>query len=400
MAGPETDTTEIEYDVTTDLVDDTVVPAGGDGGATVAPDGTTLETHVQPKTDKPLTLRDQLSNAFKGGDDNVTDTGEKDSGKPAVDAPSNVNTPALTQDAEGRWRKVDGTFASTEEIQAMQSANTEQKVKLDEFIGTLPSNVSEQIKSLPAETQQFVVSTMEDLNNRAQRYSEYDQLEQLIGPRRQAWAEQGANPVVALNQLFALSDYAGRDPEQFVLWFAEQHGIDLDAALDARDANGQVSPEVQQLRGQVQQLSQTLTQLQRGGGQVQPDANVQAVQNFATEQDEGGNLKRPYLSEVMPTFAAHVSAVRTSNPTMPNDQVLAKAYEAACWADPNVRAKMQAEVDNQRREAARQKVEAKRAAASSVRGAPNGGAGLMPGTSHGNRSLREELQAQFAAHGS
>lgn len=397
-------TTEVEdsvgVDLTSDLSDDTVnvAQAHGDNIETDANDDINENTLEAKPKDADLSLRDQLSSAFKSPD---ATKGDASDDAPKVDATTDPATPAvseLSQDAEGRWRKIDGTFASTDEVAAMNSASTANQPS-QEFLGTLPANVAEQVKSLPAETQQFVASTMEDLNSRAQRYSEYDQLEQVLGPRRQAWANEGMNPLVAINQLFALSDFAGSSPAEFVLWFADQNKIDLDAELDKRDAAGQVPPEVQQLRGQVSQLSQTLAQMQQGSQQPQQNDTLNAVQNFATEKGEDGSLKRPYLSEVMSVFPSQVSAVRMANPTMPNEQVLSKAYEAACWADPSVRTKMQQEVDVQRRESAKQKVAQKRNASSSVRGGPNQGPGIMPGTSPGNRSLREELQAQFSAQG-
>lgn len=387
-----------DYDLTSDLV----TANGGDADPSLSggePDAEDTDDTVhayktakEEPENKELSLRDQLSSAFKP-EEKTDDKADDKAAKPEGDKPQ------FTQDAEGRWRKLDGTFASAEEVEQnnLSTQPAEEGTNVESIIATLPANVAEQIKSLPAETQQFVARTMEDLNGRATRYSEYEQLESVIGPRRQAWAQEGMNPIVAINQLFALSDFAGTNPEQFVLWFADQNGIDLDAALDARDnANANVSPEVQELRSQMQQLQQ---QLQGQPQQRQPDANVEAVQTFVNEKDEQGNLKRPYLSEVMPTFATQVSAVRAANPNMPNEQVLAKAYENACWADPNVRLKLQAEMDQSRREAARQKLEAKRAASSGVRGGPSGGTGASPRHSSGNLSLREELQQQFRAFG-
>ena len=378
---------EQEYDVTTDLRDDGVTTVNDTDTGISAPDGAVIteQGDPAPKEDVKTTLRDQLSSAFKG---------EQNEAPPATVAPQNLN-----KDAEGRWRKLDGTFASTEEVQAFTDANRPKPDTTgnESIIAALPAAQAEQFKLLPAEMQQYVARTMEDLNNRATRYSEYEQLESIIGPRRQAWQQNGMNPLVAMNQLFALSDFASTRPDEFVIWFAENNGLDLDAVLDARDAAGQVSPEVLELRGQVNNLSQTLSQMMQGSQSAPQNDNLVTVQNFAAEKDEGGNLKRPYLSEVMPVFASHVAVVRQSNPNMPSDQVLAKAYEAACWADPTVRNKMQAEIDKQKRDAARQRTDNARRASSSIRGGPNG-AGANPGTSPGNLSLRDELQRQFAAH--
>lgn len=381
------DTNYEDIDITIDLddgVDGNSVSQGEDGASSV-PDGLVRTEQAEPEN-KPvsLTLRDQLSNAFKPAE-------------PEKEAPK-VAPPALTTDAEGRYRRPDGTFASTDEVQAFTAASQQQTVPIDNIVAQLPAAVAEEFKSLPAKSQEFLARTMEDLNSRATRYSEYDQLESIIGPRREAWAANGMNSVVAVNQLFALSDFAGTNPGDFVLWFAENNGIDLDALLDERDAaQQQVSPEIAELRKQVQTLSATIAQTPQGA-QTQPkqDDNLQVVRAFASEKDEGGNLKRPYLADVSGDLAVHVTAVRSAHPTMTPAEVLAKAYENACWANPQVRLKLQADVETQRREAARQKAEAARQASSSIRGGPNGsGAPASPPSS--DMSLRDLLKAQFAA---
>lgn len=238
---------------------------------------------------------------------------------------------------------------------------------------------------------------MEDLNTRAARYSEYDLIEQnILGPRRQAFQAEGTTPAVALNQLFALSDFAGRDPGNFVLWFSQQRGLDLDALLDARDAQtANVDPVVQQLQGQVQQLTGTVQQFQQQGMQAAQQANYNAVETFAQERDEAGALKRPHLTDVMDGWAAQITAIRAANPNMPNHEVLQKAYDNACWSDPNVRAKMQQATAAQTQAAEAARVAAAKAAGSSVTGGPAGDASTLPNNS--SRSLREELESQFAA---
>jgi len=375
-----------DLDLISDLAD------GNDGQSTVsgAQDATSIpdnavvtEQAERENKPAPTSLRDQLSSAFKP----TTDTQEEKSAVAPI---------ALTKDPEGRFRRPDGTFASTPEIEAFTAATTQPAVNTDTILAQLPAAVAEEFKSLPAKSQEFLARTMEDLNARASRYSEYDQLETLIGPRRDAWAQNGMTSLAAVSQLFHLSDFAGNNPTEFVLWFADQHGIDLDAALDARDAaQHEVSPELQQLRQQVQQLSAQV----QGQQPVQPqNDSLQLVQSFATEKDEGGNLKRPYLPEVMPSFAAHVSAVRNAYPNLPADQVLSKAYENACWADANVRTKMQAEVDRQRRETARQRAENAKRATSSITGSPSGGGVTAALPSGDNLTLRDTLKQAFAVH--
>lgn len=395
----------MDIDITQDLTDgsdgglaDTIPANGADAvpqnqGDAVrnAPADSVPADQVQPKPkEDEFNLRDQLSSAFKG---------TEEAGEPATPA----EVVALTKDEAGKYRRPDGTFANADQIttfEAAQAAPVEgaEPKPFDTVLQSLTAVEQSQFQALPAELQQYVGRTMEAMNSRATRYTEYDQLEQqLIGPRRQAWAQNGMNPVVAVNQLLALSDFATQSPKDFVLWFAEQNGVDIDEALDEREAMASGDPMVQQLQGTVQSLQQQLQQYQVGQQNEVQQANYSAVENFAQEKDEGGSLKRPYLTEVMDDWATHISALRTANPTMPNDVLLQKSYESACWSNANVRARMQTDVDAQRKAQAAQRTQQARNAASSITGGPSGrpASGQVPGNS--NLSLRDELAQQFAA---
>ncbi len=238
---------------------------------------------------------------------------------------------------------------------------------------------------------------MEDLTRRQSQYAEYDQLEQaLIGPRREAWAANGMNPAVALNQLLALSDFGTRDPGQFVLWFAQQNNLDLDALLDAHEASqAGVDPQVQQLTRTVQQLQQQVQGTFQSQDTQAQQARLQTVQAFQSEKDGAGGPKRPHLPEVMQEWAGQISAIRAQNPTMPDADVLQKAYDNACMINPTVRAKVQeaSSVAQQREKAAR--VAAAKAAGSSVTSAAPVNSSRTADMSQ--LSLRQQLEAQFAA---
>lgn len=364
------------------------VPVGGEPSNVVG----TPEPKA-PATTEP-SLRESLSKLFK-------EAGEQPA-PAAADPATPAAPPALTKDAEGKYRRIDGTFASAEDITAFEAAQqpaAPEVPALDENVlrGMTPTEL-QQFQSLPAEIRQFVGRTMEGLNQRAARYGEYDTIEQhIIGPRRQLLAQSGSNPVAAINELFAMSDFAQRDPGQFVLWFANSRGMDLDTLLDARDLQMQnVDPQVQQLQGQVNNLS---GQLQYFQSQQQQEANTQrtrVVENFAFEKDGAGQPLRPYLGEVTNEWAQQIAFLRQQHPSMPDAEVLQKAYEAACWGNPTVRGKMQQASLAAQARAEQSRAAAAAAAGSSVTGAPMGG---TPSTVHnGNLSLREELEANFAQY--
>lgn len=396
-----------EIDITADLVDGSdgalgdVLPVDGNvqQGAQDAqlnvPDGAVDANKVVPVAKEPDTsgssIRDQLSNAFKGEEAPVQQQ-EKPQGE----------VPQLTKDDAGKYRQPDGTFASAEQITAFEAAQQPPPVAQQQaqWLSTMTPIEQEQYRKLPEETRQFVERTMEAVSSQAARFGEYGIIEQqLIGPRREAWAQQGMSPAVAMNNLFNLSDFASTRPSDFVLWFAEQNKVDLDALLDARDLQqAALTPEMRNLQGQVQQLQNHIQQSQTQQQQQQYQQDLQRVQTFALEKDEAGALRRPYLTEVNDAWAAQIQALRAANPQAPVDKVLQQAYENACWANPAVRQRMQeANLKAQQLEAAR-KVEQARLAGSSVQGAPGGGAARSPSQQTENLDIRSTLKAAFAEH--
>jgi hypothetical protein len=373
------------------------VPQHGAEGQQRTPDGAVdANKVVQPDKAADFSIRDQLSNAFKG----------TEAGDPAADA-AKPAAQQLTQDEAGKWRTPDGLFASKEQIEAFQTAQQQptdqqqqQQQQAPSFLQGMTALEQQQYQSLPAEIREFFGRTMEDVRGRAERLAEYEQIEQhIIGPRRQAWLNNGMNPGVALNQLFNLSDFASTRPADFVMWFAEQNRLDLDKLLDERYAAQQnVDPQLREVQTQLQQLQGHINQQNMLAQQQQHNQNLEALNAFALEKDEGGSLKRPYLTEVMSTFPAHIQAIRTANPNMSIHEVAQKAYDAACWADPAVRTKMQQQATEAARAEAARKTQAARLAGASVQAGSSGGHAPKAGGTNSNGSLRDDLNAAFAEH--
>lgn len=352
-----------------------------------------VNTVEQPVKQQELSLRDQLSSAFKDDSNKPTDQQNAQNVQP-TNAPTEPSA-TLTQDGDGRWHNADGSFASQDQVNAFVNANLHQGQQAEpQFLTGMTPVEQQQFKSLPAELQQYVGKTMEGLNNQAQRLNEYDLIEQqIIGPRRNALSQNGFTPATALNQLFALSDFASRDPGSFVLWMAQQHNLDLDAMLDARDAQQQSNdPNVVALQQTIQGLQTQVNGFFQQQQQQAHTANLDIVQQFSAEKDETGTFKRPYVTDVMNEWGSHVSALRQSNPQMRPQELLQRAYDAACWGNPQVRAKMQAAVATNNRQEEATKVQRATAAGSSINGAPQTASGQPNNTS---RNLREELEHQF-----
>lgn len=162
-------------------------------------------------------------------------------------------------------------------------------------------------------------------------------------------AEAGGRPELAFGELMKTAAILRMGtPQQklnVVLGVAKQYGVDLSQAFPA-PAPGQPpaqppaapqtfqDPRVDQL---LQHL-QTQEQQRVAAEQAQLESTVTA---WMEAKDEKGNLKYPYLGDVMDTMQVLVPHLRQANPSLSHGEVLQRAYEQAIWANPDVRPLLQ-----------------------------------------------------------
>lgn len=319
---------------------------------------------------KALSLRDQISSALKG----ETDT-----------------PPAASQD--GRVRNPDGTFApKPADVAPVAEPAAAAAPPMAAPAGLDP----EVFKSLPAETQASLARTMDGLAQGQQRIARLEPIEQLIAPRRDAWALNGMTEQQALTQLLALSDFAGRDLPGFIQYMAKNGGLNLEDLVLGQEP---VDPKYEALQKQIADLQGARasdTQQQRQAAHRQ---TVDGVAAFASEKGPDNQPLRPHFGELGTDILPFISAVKAANPTWSHTQVLQDAYDRACWGSPSVRAKMQASADAAG-EAARlrqgaAKIEAARTASASVRSGVPTSAPAAP--DNPSRSLRDTIRESMAA---
>jgi hypothetical protein len=374
-------------DFTSDLNDGSDVSAHGadtvhvNDAVTPHTDRTQPTKVGTPKADdgekpKPLSLRDQISSALRGGEGEETPPAARARNPDGTFAAATPAAPGTAEPAP-----TEGAPAAAAPVQVPHG-----------LVGFTP----ETFGSLPAETQAELARTMEELAQAQQYFDGLNSIEQLIAPRRQAWALNGMTEAQALGQLFALSDFASRDMAGFIKYMAQNGGVNLEDLVLAAEP---VDPRYAALEREVAELRGAQTQAQTHAQQIAHQNTVNSVVVFAEEKGPDGNPLRPYFSELGQTILPHISAVQAQNPTWSQAQILQAAYENACWGTPSVRAKMQAaadaaaEAERLRTEAAR--VDKARAAGVSVRsGAPTSPA---PTPADGKMSLRETIRASMAA---
>lgn len=368
-------------DLTSDLSDSNVP----NNGAPVAPPGTRIAgTEPAAVPDKPgvtppepnqRSIRETLTAAFADK-----------AGAPAAQEGAQVRDPAT-----GKFVAQQAPVAAQQGAAPPEGAPQAPAQAIQPPASMSPAQ-AQQFAALPAEMQQYVARTMETVESNAVRYREYDALEQLIGPRRQPWAMSGMQPVQAVNQLFALSDFAGQSPPEFIQWFAGQHGIDLEALSQSIP---EIDPQTQAMYNRMLQLETqlgTMTQVQQ---QAAHENVVNEITAFGAEVGGDGKLLRPYFDELGREVLPFIQAIKAENPNMPNRDVLNAAYDRACWGSPSVRGKMQAAADAERLAGQRETAARAQNAGSSVTGAPLSGASVP--NNAGDGSIRGILAAQLAA---
>jgi hypothetical protein len=334
----------------------------------------------QPTREKPAkgqSLRDQLSSAFKGEGGEVTDQQN-----------------ASTAQDRGDGRTPTGQFAPKTPAEQQAADQSGQPAAVQ-----APQGIDPQVfNSLPPEVQQQVASTVARVEQQAAQYQRYDQLETVIGPRRQAWAINGVSEAQAVNQLLALSDFAGQSPPDFIAWFAGQHGVDLAALAQQGQVSDQyIDPVVQELREQVNQLTGQLTHITTGQQQAQHNSLVEVTAQFAAEAGENGQPLRPHFAELGTGILPYINQVKAEMPHASPREVLSEAYDRACWATPTVRAKVLASQEASR--LAEQRVTAARAqaAGSSVVGQAPASGSTAPKV-QGEGTVRDHLRAAIQQH--
>lgn len=203
-----------------------------------------------------------------------------------------------------------------------------------------------------------------------------------------------------LNTAYLLRTQSPQQKAQIVMQIAQKFGADLSPYLSqqAEQPAGQVqdmsqmqqmvnqlvSPhlqKIQQWEAQQQQARMTAEQ------QMEQDVSSQ-IETFQNATNEDGTPKHLYYENVRPLMSAYFANGQA--------KTLEQAYDMACWANPEVRAALQADMERsaeaKRLDEAKRKAAGARSASFNVSG--QGGVGISGAT---QSSLRDELSAQLDA---
>lgn len=259
-------------------------------------------------------------------------------------------------------------------------------------------------EKLPPDAKAFLARRESDLQAHLTRGSQelaeskrrYAALDQVIEPRRQAWAMERMSPEMAVSQLLAISDKANADPAGFIQWFAGQRGIDLAQLTAARAEPEYVDPHLAELRKQVGSLTSRLSSEDQARQNAALGQIQQTVQAFEQEKDAQGNLAHPHYAKLEAEIAHTIRALRQSEPGLSHRDALQKAYDRAVWANPETRALLQAAAETAAAEKRRAEEADRVARAKRTAGTSLSNRGAVAGSSSGAaRSISETMEEVY-----
>lgn len=293
---------------------------------------TTLEPQVTetPTTETPAqpeSLRDTILAAVKEVETKTPSDGRdekgrftpKETGKQA--APSAA--PTQTANPEG----VNVPDAQPKKLDAPATWRNEAKAKWD----ALDPLLKEEILKREKESAQAATARGEEIK---QVKAFYDEIGPVISPRLAAWQQQGLTPKQAVSELFAISDYAGRDPQGFIKWFQDRMGLN---SQDGSQSQLSVDPDVARLEQTIQGLQAKLQQFEGYTQQQQLQSTKSEIEAFATEKDANGTPIRPHFDAVEAQIRRLVPIIKAENPGASARAILQKAYDEAVYLNPDVR---------------------------------------------------------------
>lgn len=184
---------------------------------------------------------------------------------------------------------------------------------------------------LTPEVQREIVN---DYSRVSQTEGELTRLKSAIGDRAQVLAATYGSVEQGIQNLFAISDMANKNPTGFVLWFAQQRGIDLTQFGQGSAAVGQnpQAPESHPLMQKLAAIESQQNALQQHIQQAQNAPIMAEVERFKSDP------AHPYYNDVEPHIISLLQqkAVAGNSPS----ERLKNAYEAAIWARPDIRERL------------------------------------------------------------
>jgi len=347
-----------------------------------------------------LSLREQLSAAFAGGDEPAPAAAapeppvvaEAATAEPEAQDPAEKPLGARDRDESGRFAPKAGE-APAEPISEPATAAeanppSEEPIRVPP---SLPAALKAKFKELSPEWREAFTKRDEDVNTAKAQWdtkaARLNRLDEIIAPHKDAWAVQGLDDHQALTRLVAAEKVLRETPAQGILYLAQSYGVDIrqlvgQAGQPTTAPAPQVDPMLQQALDRIKTFEDTLAQ------QTQSQTDAQMASAQAQINEFASKPENIYFDNVKDDVAERLGSGRA--------KTLQEAYEQAVWASPEIRPLLLQEqtaaaAKKAAEDAARAKAKEAKNASGSVTGSPTPGAG--PVNAGPRPSLREELLA-------
>lgn len=214
------------------------------------------------------------------------------------------------------------------------------------------------------------------------QYEPFEPVVQMFEPYREQMKAANINEADYVQRLLTADQLLNENFEAGIQHLAQAYGKDLNN-LDFGNA-AQYSPELMQLRNQVQGLQGQISKRDNDNTQAAINTRTQEIDTFIA--DESNQYANELMEDMVNLAVAERQAGREPN--------LKSLYDTAKWANPTVREKIQAaekqSSDKSKTNEARAKANKAKKAGSSIRGTNTADTAAV-------LSLREELEAQYAS---
>lgn len=186
------------------------------------------------------------------------------------------------------------------------------------------------------------------------------------------YSKQGYSPDKAIGELLRWADAMERNPAAAIEKLARSRGVDLSQFAQSQDQQFDADPRVSALERRIQAAEAREAAWARNAEQAEQqridEIESQANASIADFAKDKGDDWIAAESEML----ALVTSIREANPGMTYKDILQQAWDRAIWANPQMRAKAQAEADRKRVEAQQKDSAAAQAASRlNIRGAPS-----------------------------
>lgn len=307
-------------------------------------DSQTPDVEETPEPEAPQTRRESLQAAIEASRGQPRD----DAGKFAGEA---VDEPEVQPEPEKPARKLPSSW----------------RKELEPIYQTLPDEAIQEIER--RESDYF--KGLEPYKQTAAKWQEF---EQALTPYQAALQASGKQPMELVNNL--LSSHAALTfgtPEQKAQRFqqlAEAYGVSLNGAPQANPAH----QDIVTLKREIEEFKKAQAE--------QSEASAMAeIQAFAKD--------KPHFEAVR----AEMASALQSNPS----RTLEQAYEAACWANPDIRSQLlqeqQKQAEAERKAKAAEAARKAKSASASVNGAPMTSGTLKADPSDRRAAIAQAMQS-------